>query len=266
MDWSLFLPGLAVTLALGLLGWLVSLPLRNVNLVDSLWSAFFLAATLAYILGAAAEGPRAMLVLALVVIWSLRLASHLAWRNWGKPEDHRYRAIRANHSPGFAWKSLFIVFGLQAALAWVISLPLYAAIVATADLGMLDAVGVAVVLVGLLIETVADLQLARFRARPANRGAVLDRGLWHYSRHPNYFGEACVWWGLWLIALAGGAWWSIVASLLMTFLLVKISGVALLEKDIAERRPAYRDYLARTSPFIPWPPRRGSLADGEEHA
>ncbi len=256
MDWHAYMNGLAGIGVLAVLGWLASLARRNVNLVDSLWSLFFMTAAGIYAWAAPDAGARAALVLALVVPWALRLAGHLALRNLGQPEDRRYQSIRANNSPGFAWKSLIIVFGLQGVLAWLISLPLAAAVFSPAPLNALDAAGAALVLLGLTLETVADRQLYRFKADPANRGRVLDRGLWRYSRHPNYFGEACVWWGFWLIALAGGAWWSLVAPLLMTWLLLRVSGVVLLERDIAERRPAYRDYAARTSAFIPLPPRR----------
>ena len=264
MSWDAYLQGLAVLLVLAVLGWLVSLALRNVNLVDSLWSLFFLAAAVTYAGLLDESAPRTGLVLALVALWALRLAGHLTVRNWGKPEDRRYQAIRANHSPGFGWKSLFIVFGLQAVLAWLISLPLLAASASLAPLGLLDALGVAIVLAGLTVETLADRQLTRFKRDPANRGRVLDRGLWRYSRHPNYFGEACVWWGFGLIALAAGAWWALLSPVLMTFLLLRVSGVALLERDIVERRPAYRDYVARTSAFIPWPPRSRSATGVEE--
>lgn len=255
MAWETYLVGLLTTLALGLTGWLTSLRLRNVNLVDSLWSLFFLAATLSYLAFTPEPRPRAALLLALVALWAVRLATHLTVRNWGKPEDRRYQTIRARNSPGFAWKSLFLVFGLQAVLAWLISLPLFVAVTVPAQLNALDLVGAGLMLAGLTFETVADAQLARFKRDPANRGRVMDRGLWRYSRHPNYFGEACVWWGFGLIAVAGGAWWALASPLLMTFLLLKVSGVALLERDISERRPAYRDYIARTSAFIPRPPR-----------
>lgn len=266
MAWETYLVGLVTTLALALVGWLVSLVQRNVNLVDSLWSLFFLAATLSYLAFTPETGPRAALVLALVALWALRLAIHLTVRNWGKPEDRRYQAIRARNSPGFAWKSLYLVFGLQAVLAWVISLPLFVSATAPTPLNALDLVGAALMLTGFAFETVADAQLARFKRDPANRGRVMDRGLWRYSRHPNYFGEACVWWGFGLIAVAGGAWWALVSPLLMTLLLLKVSGVALLERDIAERRPAYRDYIARTSAFIPWPPRRTETGTTREVA
>ncbi len=258
MSWNVYLSGLAVMLIMALAGWLATLPRRNVNLVDSLWSLFFLAGAVTYVLSSGRAEGRALLVLALVALWAVRLSTHLAVRNWGKAEDYRYQAIRGNNSPGFAWKSLFIVFGLQAVLAWLISLPLVAAIVSISPLNWVDGLGVALMLIGQVFEAVADQQLARFKADPGSRGRVLDRGLWRYSRHPNYFGEACVWWGFWLIALAAGAWWSLPAPLLMTFLLLRVSGVVLLEKDIAERRPAYRDYIARTSAFVPMPPRHGA--------
>lgn len=250
------LSAFAAMLALAVAGWLVTLPRRNVNLVDSLWSLFFLFGAVTYATALGTLGPRAALVLSLLTLWALRLSCHLWRRNRGKPEDHRYQAIRANHSPGFEWTSLFIVFGLQAILAWAIALPLFAALGAATPLHPLDAAGALLMLAGLAIESLADRQLERFKADPGNRGRVLDHGLWRYSRHPNYFGEACVWWGVWLIALAAGAAWTILSPILMTFLLLRVSGVALLEKDIAERRPAYRDYIARTSAFLPWPPKR----------
>jgi steroid 5-alpha reductase family enzyme len=195
-------------------------------------------------------------------LWSLRLSIYLSLRNWNKAEDHRYQAIRANNSPGFGFKSVYIVFGLQATLAWIVALPLFVGLSARSSLNGLDMVAAGLILLGLSLESLADHQLARFKADPANRGKVLDRGLWRYSRHPNYFGEACVWWGFWLLAMAGAGWagiwavgWTVISPLLMTFLLLRISGVALLEKDIADRRPEYRAYIARTSAFVPLPPR-----------
>jgi steroid 5-alpha reductase family enzyme len=249
-----WLPALPALLVLALGAWAIATARRNAGLVDIFWPLFFLLAAAAY--AAAAETtPRAVLVLALVAAWSLRLSAYLAARNWGAPEDHRYRAIRARNEPGFALKSLYLVFGLQAALAWLVSAPLAAAIVASEPLGALDALGAALALFGIAFESLADAQLARFRADPASAGSVMDRGLWRYTRHPNYFGEFCVWWGLYLVALGAGGWWTVFSPLLMTLLLLKVSGVALLEKDIGERRPAYREYAARTNAFFPGPPR-----------
>ncbi len=252
LTWLLALPAL---LAMALAAWAVATARRNAGLVDIVWSLFFLAAALVYA-AAGGEGARAWLMLALVAVWALRLASYLALRNWGAPEDHRYRAIRARNEPGFAWKSLYLVFGLQAILAWLISAPLAGAIASAAPLGALDALGAALAAFGIVFESTSDAQLARFKADPASAGQVMDRGLWRYTRHPNYFGEFCIAWGFWLLAVAGGAWWTLFAPLLMSLLLLRVSGVALLEKDIGERRPAYRDYIARTNAFFPGPPRR----------
>jgi steroid 5-alpha reductase family enzyme len=144
---------------------------------------------------------------------------------------------------------------LQALLAWVVSLPLLGAATSSAPLGWLDAVGTALWLLGMVYEAGSDWQLARFKRDPANAGRVLASGLWANTRHPNYFGNFCIWWGLYLVALQGGAWWSLPGPLLMTLLLLKVSGVALLEKDIAHRRPEYADYVRRTPAFIPGPRR-----------
>jgi len=254
-DFKIWLDGLAVLAVFATVGWLMSLPLRNVSIVDSMWSLMFLLAALTYTAEQASPGPRAWLVITLVGLWSIRLAAYISWRNRGHGEDFRYQKIRANNDPGFAFKSLYIVFGLQAALAWVVSLPLLAAINSTAPLGWLDAIGAALWLAGMVFEAGGDWQLVRFKGNPANQSKVLDTGLWRYTRHPNYFGDFCVWWGLFLIALAAGGWWSVAGPLVMSFLLLKVSGVALLEKDIGERRPAYRAYVRRTNAFFPGPPR-----------
>jgi steroid 5-alpha reductase family enzyme len=250
-----WLAALATMLALALIAWAIATAKRNVGLVDIFWSLFVLAGAAVHAAAAPALSWRAALVLALVALWSLRLAAYLTSRNWGAEEDRRYRAIRERNSPGFAWRSLYLVFGLQALLAWVVSAPLGAAIGSSAPLGPLDALGSALTVFGIAYETLADAQLARFKSRPATAGSVMDRGLWRYSRHPNYFGEFCVWWGFYAIALGAGAWWTLVSPALMSLLLLKVSGVALLEKDIDERRPSYRDYAARTNALFPGPPR-----------
>ena len=252
-DWSIYLSGLAGMMVFGVLGWLLSLWRNNVTHVDSMWSLFFLLAALIYGQCSGFDGARLSLTIVLVDVWALRLCVYLTLRNWGPHEDRRYEAIRRNNEPYFRFKSLYIIFGLQAVLAWIVSLPLLGAIHSSGELNWLDLVGVAVMLFGLVWESVADWQLAKFKAARTNHGKVLDRGLWAYSRHPNYFGEACVWWGFYLIALAAGAWWSLPAPLLMTLLLLKVSGVALLEKDIGERRPQYAAYVASTNAFLPGP-------------
>ena len=254
--WHAALAGLGYALALAVVTWIVSVGRRDVSVVDSLWSIFITGAGIVYALILPWPTSRPALMLALAIAWALRLSIYIAWRNHGQPEDRRYQEIRARNEPHFAMKSLVLIFGLQAVLAWIVSAPLYAGVHGTQPLNALDAVGAALAAFGIAFEAVADAQMARFKADPAHRGQVMDRGLWRYSRHPNYFGEFCTWWGLYVIALAaGGGWWSIVSPLLMTYLLLKVSGVSLLEKDITERRPAYRDYIARTSVFFPAPPR-----------
>jgi steroid 5-alpha reductase family enzyme len=260
-DWQLWWPALLVLLAMGAATWLLSIPLRNVSIVDSVWSVLIAAAGVTYAIDAAALSLRSWLVLALLAAWALRLAIFITARNHGHGEDRRYQAIRARNQPNFAFKSLYLVFGLQALLAWVVSLPLLGALSVARPLRWLDGVGAAVVISGLLWESIGDTQLARFKSDVGSAGQVMDRGLWRYSRHPNYFGECCVWWGFYVIAWSGGSWWAIASPVLMTVLLLKVSGVGLLEKDIGERRPAYRDYIAHTNAFFPWFPK----ADSMEH-
>jgi len=254
-DLDTYAAGLAASLGMAVGAWLVSIPMRNVSIVDSLWSLLFVLMTLVYVLLTPAAGGRALLTLFLVGVWAVRLSAYLTQRNWGQPEDRRYQAIRRENEPGFWLKSLYVVFGLQAILAWIISLPLMSAVVTATPIGWLDYTAVGVWFIGLVFEAVADAQLAAFKARPESRGRVMDRGLWRYSRHPNYFGEACVWWGLWLLAAASGAWWTVISPLLMTLLLLQVSGVTLLERNIVDRRPGYREYAARTNAFVPGPPR-----------
>jgi steroid 5-alpha reductase family enzyme len=252
------LAGLAVSGALAVATWLASLQARDASLVDRTWSVLVAAPAVAY--AAVLDPPwnvRTLALAALLAAWALRLAVFITRRNRGHGEDPRYQAIRARNEPGFAFKSLYLVFLLQAVLAWLVSAPLLGVFAYDRGTSWLDLVGAAIVATGLVLEAVADAQLARFRRDPANRGRVMDQGLWRWSRHPNYFGEFCVWWGFFVMALPLAAW-SVVSPLLMSVLLLKVSGVALLEKDIGARRPAYRDYVRRTSAFLPWPPRRGS--------
>ncbi|NKB90440.1 MAG: DUF1295 domain-containing protein [Acidobacteria bacterium] len=237
--------------------WCLSLLLRNAAIVDSYWGPGFL--VIASIAAASGTGSTARtgLILTLVAIWSLRLGGYLTWRNWGKPEDYRYGAMRTHHGSRFWWVSFLTVFTLQGVLMWLISLPLQAAVLTSTpvELGWLDYVGVLLWAVGFTFEAIGDAQLARFKGDPANVGKVLDRGVWAWTRHPNYFGETLIWWGYGLIALATPYGpWLLLSPVLMTFLLLKVSGVAMLERDIGDRRPGYADYMRRTSAFWPRPP------------
>jgi steroid 5-alpha reductase family enzyme len=226
--------------------------------IDPIWGPAFALVAMVALLAGTGDLARRWLLLALTAVWGLRLGWHLTRRKLANPgEDRRYRAMRDAHSDGFELWSLRSVYLVQGALVLVISLPLQVGAQRAGALGWAIAPGVAVYLLGLGFEAVGDAQLRRFKADPENRGAVMDSGLWRYTRHPNYFGDACVWWGLWLVVLqAGGTWWTVIAPIVMTVLLVRVSGKGLLERDIVERRPAYADYIHRTSGFIPLPPKR----------
>jgi steroid 5-alpha reductase family enzyme len=253
------LGGLALIAVLALLTWIASLVQRDASLVDRMWSLMIAGPTLVYAAQTSWTSPRAIAVLVLVLAWGVRLSAYITWRNWGHGEDRRYQEIRARNQPNFAFRSLYLIFALQMVLAWIVSAPTLAALVGEHAFGLVDGAGIVVALVGFLFEAIGDAQMAAFKGDPANKGQVMDRGLWRYTRHPNYFGEACFWWGIGLVALGAGgaaAAWTLLSPLLMTVLLLKVSGVAMLEKDIGERRPAYRDYIARTNAFIPGPPRR----------
>lgn len=243
-----------VALAVGM--WLLSVKLRDVSIVDSAWSIFFLLFALVFVWRQGDRSVATLAMLALIAAWALRLSIYITWRNHGHGEDRRYQAIRARNQPNFAFKSLYLVFLLQAVLAFVIAMPLLPALNGANDANLVTWLGIAVAAFGLLFETVGDAQMARFKADPASAGQVMDRGLWRYTRHPNYFGESVFWWGVWIASASLGGAWTVFSPLLMTFLLLRVSGVPLLEADLKQRRPAYAEYLRTTSSFVPWPPKR----------
>jgi steroid 5-alpha reductase family enzyme len=256
--WPTASASLNVIIVIAFIFWLISFFQRDVSVVDSAWSLLQLAAGLTYAATLPTVGARGWLCLSLIAVWAVRLSAYITWRNHGKPEDYRYREIRVRNEPYFAWKSLYLIFGLQGMLGWIISLPLLFAMRATTALTALDLLAAALFFFGFLFESIGDWQLARFQASAANRMRVLDSGLWRFTRHPNYFGEFCMAWAIYLFALGGGGGWTIFAPLLMTFLLLRVSGVALLEKDIGTRRPDYARYVATTRAFFPWWPRQHS--------
>lgn len=248
---SLFLLSALVLLGVMTALWLVSLAVKDSSIVDLFWGAGFVLVSWLSVASAGAS-PRGLLAAGLVSAWGLRLAGYLAWRNLGKGEDKRYQAMRRARGAAWWWKSFFIVFLLQGVLLWVVSLPLQVAASRGGPLSPWDALPVAVFAVGLAFEAVGDLQLARFKR--THKGQVMDRGLWRYTRHPNYFGDFLVWWGLYGVALVGGGWWTVVSPLVMSVLLMRVSGVTLLEQSM-KARPGYEDYVRRTSAFFPRPPR-----------
>jgi len=249
---------LAATALLMIAVWLLSLLKRDASIVDIIWGlGFFLIATVSYAI-ADGYGPRKTLVVLLTGVWGFRLAIHISWRNRGKGEDFRYRAMRARYGKRFAIMSLITVFGLQGLLMWIISISLQVAQISPspARLGVLDWIGASVWLIGFVFESVGDFQLALFKSAAENRGKVMNCGLWRYTRHPNYFGDSLVWWGFFLIALsAPSGIWTVISPLIMTGLLMKVSGVTLLERTLTKTKPGYRDYMRTTSAFAPWFPR-----------
>ena len=244
--------GLVFAVSCGILLWLISLRIRDASIVDIFWGPGVAGVVdLAAGLGQA-SGTRTSAVLLLVNLWAVRLALHIWARHKG--EDHRYGAMRAKFGGNWWWASLIQVFLLQAILIWFIPAPLVAAVLYShVPMGWLDYLGIAIAAGALIFEALADFQLSAFRADPANKGAVMDRGLWGWSRHPNYFGEAAMWWGYFAIGFgASHMWWLLLSPLLITFLLLKVSGVSLMEETMDARRPGYAQYRQRVSAFIPW--------------
>ena len=249
----------AAVVALMLLTWLVSVVLKDASIVDIAWGFGFV--VIAWVALATADGydGRRWLITLLTTAWGLRLTAYLFFRNKGKGEDYRYRAMRRRWGPRFPIISLVTVFALQGVLMYIVSMPVQVAqLSGTPDnLTVLDFVGAAVCIAGIGFESIGDWQLSRFKADPANAGKVMDRGLWRYTRHPNYFGDALVWWGLFLVALS--RWENLLvifAPIVMTVLLTRVSGVPLLEASLTRRREGYAEYIRRTSSFIPRPPKK----------
>ncbi len=225
--------------------------------VDVAWGLGFAAVALVGFAVSSGDPGRRLLVTALTVVWGLRLAAHIAWRSRGAGEDPRYERLLSNAPGGRDAYALRKVYLTQGPVLWFVSLPVQVALGEKGPIGVAAWAGAALWLVGFVFESVGDRQLARFRADPANRGQVMDRGLWRYTRHPNYFGDACVWWGLFLVACdhRTGAL-TVLSPLVMTFFLAKGTGKPLLEKQLKKTRPGYGEYAARTSGFLPLPPKR----------
>jgi steroid 5-alpha reductase family enzyme len=240
------------------------------RVIDVFWGIGFVVVGLTGLVLSAGYGDptRRWLVAALTAVWGLRLATHIGLRGRGEPEDPRYEAMLARARGDRNRYALRQVYLLQGVSLWFISFPVQVAQYDPDPLTVVSYVGIAVFAVGLFFESVGDLQLARFKADPSSRGKVLDHGLWRYTRHPNYFGDACVWWGLWLVA--ADSWLglaTVFCPLVMNYLLVKKTGKPLLEAHLSKTRPGYADYVRRTSGFFPWPPRRhGPVDTGTEAA
>ena len=262
--WQVWLWGLAAVQTMMVLVWIGSLVQEDASLVDRFWGLAFVVLAWTYVLLGNAPGTRPVLVAVLVTIWGGRLAGYITWRNWGDDEDPRYQDMRSRHD-NFAVTSLVRVFLLQGVLAWLISLPLLATGTRGGDLNLLDLLAVVVWAVGLYFEAVGDRQLSRFLADPANRGKVMNQGLWRYTRHPNYFGDTTVWvaYALFAVATGWGGAYGIVGSALMALFIVRVSGVALTDqrmKSSGSKREGYDEYVARTNAFFPGPPKQGPVS------
>jgi len=243
-----------VIMTLMTLLWIISVMIKNASIVDPVWGLGFIIVSIYYLLMVKGFETRQILVVTLVGIWGLRLSAYLFWRNIGKGEDFRYKQFRKNYGEHrYWWVSFFQVFLLQGVLLWLISAPVLGAIYySTANsLNIIDLVAIIVWLIGFAFEAGGDYQLVKFKSRKENKGKILKNGFWKYTRHPNYFGDAAVWWGFGLFAIASGAYPTILGSLLMTGLLVKVSGVAMLEKSMKNNKPGYEDYIQKTSAFLP---------------
>lgn len=255
---------LLAIMAVMLLLWRYSVAIEDVSFIDAVWAYGMVGlALLSVVQAGGAQGPHGWALLALTALWGLRLGTHLLlrWRKLGR--DPRYDRIVGGTMKAKGWSfsktALIMVFAMQGPLLWIVSMPAQAGILADggAPLGGLAMAGIVLAVIGIGFETIGDAQLNTFRADPASHGKVLDTGLWRYTRHPNYFGDACTWWGIWLVATGAGAGlWTIAGPVFLTFTLVKWSGAALLEKGLKKKRPGYAEYIAKTSSFIPWPPKK----------
>jgi steroid 5-alpha reductase family enzyme len=255
---ALFLQASLLIWILVTLLWIWSTVIKNVSIVDIFWGLGFVAVNALYVFGSGDLNPRKALILVLVTVWGLRLAIHLAIRNIGKGEDFRYRQFRSNYGHGrYWWISYFQTFLLQGFLIMIVSLPLLgiSGSSSSGNLSLPDYLGIIVWVIGFAFEAGGDYQLRRFRRNPENKGKVLDTGFWRYTRHPNYFGDSSVWWAYAIICIAAGGYWQAVGSAVMTLLIIRVSGVALLEKTLITSKPQYRDYIQKTSSFFPWFPK-----------
>jgi steroid 5-alpha reductase family enzyme len=256
---QIYLQAFAVIMLMMTLLWIVSVIKKNVSIVDLFWGFGFVLVSVFYFLNIDGYSLRKIIVMSLVAAWGFRLSIYITWRNYGKGEDFRYRQFRQNYGEKrYWWISFFQTFLLQGILMWLISAPLLGAQYygQNTALNFLDWTGIIFWIIGIAFEAGGDWQLAVFKANPANKGKVIDTGFWRYTRHPNYFGDSSVWWGFGFLCLAAGSWLPVLGSLLMTVMIIKVSGVFLLEKSLKEQKPQYKEYIEKTSSFIPWFPKK----------
>jgi steroid 5-alpha reductase family enzyme len=250
-----YLIGASIVVFAMIMLWIISLIIENSSIIDFFWGLGFVIFTWYFVLIAGKLNvPANQILLAMVTIWGLRLSIHIFIRNYGKGEDFRYRKWREENGKRWWYISLFKVFLLQAFILLLIASPLafsaYNAV--NPDISIIFYIGVAMWGIGFVFESVGDYQLKKFKSSPQNRGKILNTGLWHYTRHPNYFGDATIWWGYYLFALSRGGWWTIYSPIVMSFFLIKVSGVSMLEKTLRQTKPGYEEYIKNTNGFFPW--------------
>ena len=256
---TLFFQASLIILILVTLLWIWSVFIKNVSIVDIFWGLGFVVVNTFYVFMSGELNARKIVILTLVCIWGFRLAIYLAIRNIAKGEDFRYQEFRQNYGPKrYWWFSYFQTFLLQGILIMIISLPLLGINYnnSNGNLQILDYLGIIIWLIGFTFETVGDFQLSNFKRDSKNKGKILHTGLWKYTRHPNYFGDSAVWWAYGIFSIAAGSYWQAIGAVIMTLLILKISGVSLLEKTLKETKPQYKEYIQKTSSFIPWFPKK----------
>lgn len=256
---QIYFQGLLVLVAFFSVIWILSVLLKNASIVDIFWGLGYVLVNGFYFFTTPGFSILKIITAVLVTLWGMRLASHIFFRNLGKPEDYRYQEFRRNYGEKrYWWFSFFQVFLLQGALVWLISAPLLAINYYSGENtnAVIAVFGILVWLIGFTFEAGGDWQLERFKANPANKGKLLTTGFWKYTRHPNYFGDAAVWWGFAVLSIAVGCWLPVLSSVLMTWLIVKVSGVAMLERTMKNIKPGFENYVKRTSAFIPWFPKK----------
>jgi steroid 5-alpha reductase family enzyme len=256
---GVYFSALPVVIFIMTLLWVRSIFIKNVSIVDLFWGFGFVILSLFYFQFSSGYLPRKIITLLLVMIWGIRLSVYLTRRNMGMGEDFRYREFRKKYGEErYWWVSFFQTFLLQGILMWLISVTLLGAMTGSdvKELSVADYAGILLWITGMIFEAGGDWQLAKFKSNPLNKGKVLNKGLWRYTRHPNYFGDSAVWWGYGLLSIGAGNYLAAFGSVMMTALIIRVSGVALLEKSLVDKKPEYRDYIRNTSSFIPWPPRK----------
>ena len=256
---TLFFQASSIILILVTLLWIWSIFIKNVSIVDIFWGLGFVVVNTFYVFMSGELNARKIVILTLVCIWGFRLAIYLAIRNIGKGEDFRYQEFRQNYGPKrYWWFSYFQTFLLQGILIMIISLPLLGINYnnSNGNLQILDYLGISIWIIGFTFETVGDFQLSNFKRDSKNKGKILHTGLWKYTRHPNYFGDSAVWWAYGIFSIAAGSYWQAIGAVIMTLLILKISGVSLLEKTLKETKPLYKEYIQKTSSFFPWFPKK----------